>query len=141
MIQLRQQQTKRIVSVPVHCALKAALNAARETADGPLIVTHRSRPLPCATFNHAFTDISLLAGTTELQACDLRRNACVRMAEAGATEKQIAAVTGHSIDETRGTLETNIPTTLEMAQAASAKLQAHERVGGRVVNERPSLTR
>jgi hypothetical protein len=89
------------------------------------------RPLPYATFNHDFGDVSLMAGTTELQARDLRRTACVRMAEAGATEKQIAAVTGHSIEETRRILETYIPTTLEMAQAASAKLEAHERASAR----------
>lgn len=65
-----------------------------------------------------------MAGLEDLQARDLRRTACVRMAEAGAIGKQIASVTGHSIETTRQILETYIPTTVEMARGAIEKLES-----------------
>ncbi|MCP4392938.1 MAG: hypothetical protein GY804_01515 [Alphaproteobacteria bacterium] len=56
---------------------------------------------------------------------DLRRTAVVRLAEAGATEAQIAAVTGHKIETTRQILETYLPRTSDMAEAAITKLTTH----------------
>ncbi len=55
-------------------------------------------------------------GLEQLPARDLRRTAIVLMGEAGATEAQIAAVPGHSIESTRQILEAYLPRTLKMAR-------------------------
>ena len=57
-----------------------------------------------------------------LRIADLRRTAVVWMAEADATEAQIAAVTGHNINSTRQILETYLPRNEVMAAAGIAKL-------------------
>jgi hypothetical protein len=46
------------------------------------------------------------------------------MAEAGATDIQIAAVSGHTIEETKKILETYIPRNAAMARAAVERLEA-----------------
>ncbi len=101
--------------------------------------------MPYTQFNKAWREISEMAGIkriksedldlfaelhdmdksklSDLQARDLRRTACVRMSEAGCTEKQIASVTGHAIETTRQILETYIPTTSKHALAAIQKLE------------------
>ena len=63
------------------------------------------------------------AGLGHLQARDLRRTAAVRLAEAGATAPEIAAVTGHSIDRTERILEVYVPRTKAMATATITKLE------------------
>ena len=47
--------------------------------------------------------------------------AIVLLGEAGCTEAQIAAVSGHSIEKTRQILETYLPRTTKMAEAAIRK--------------------
>ncbi len=60
-------------------------------------------------------------GLERLQARDLRRTAIVLMGEAGCTEAQIAAVSGHSIEGTRQILETYLVRTAKMGRAAIRK--------------------
>ena len=48
----------------------------------------------------------------------------VRMAEAGCTVPEIAAVSGHTIEQTQRILETYIPRTVTMAEAAIVKYAA-----------------
>lgn len=133
-IQLRQQKTNKLIAVPCHRDLRDLLAEQRRrltsTGEGktvvaaaPTIVAQEGRPLSYPVFNRAWVEICMAAGLENLQARDLRRTACVRMAEAGATEKQIAAVTGHTIETTRQILETYIPTTVEMARGAITKLE------------------
>ena len=50
----------------------------------------------------------------------------VRMAEAGAEDIHIAAVSGHSIQKTRAILETYIPRTRKMAEQAVLKWEKSE---------------
>jgi len=123
LIRVRQQKTKKLLDVPAHSELRAILEEARRGADSLMIVSYRGRAVSYAAMNRAWQSIGLASDTAELQARDLRRTACVRMCEAGATEKQIAAVTGHSIDETRHILETYLPTTTAMARAAIERLE------------------
>lgn len=56
----------------------------------------------------------------DLQRRDLRRTAMVRMSESGATDMQIAAVSGHSIEQTRQILTIYIPRRGEVAAGAIA---------------------
>lgn len=123
-IQLRQQKTKKLVSVPCHRALRAVLDEARKRTMSTMIVSHQGKAFSYGEFNRCWREISEVADLEDLQARDLRRTACVRMAEAGATESQISAVTGHTIESTRQILETYIPRTEEMARGAIEKLEA-----------------
>jgi hypothetical protein len=47
-----------------------------------------------------------------------------RLAEAGCTDPEIAAITGHSLERTRQILETYLPRTPEMARNAMAKWES-----------------
>lgn len=125
-IRLRQQKTGKLIEVPCHSNLWAALDEARRQADSPLIVPHEGPAVSYTAFNRDFGTIYTMAEQEDLQACDLRRTACVRMAEAGATEKQIARVTRHSIDTTRRKLETYLPTSVELARVAIKKLEVNK---------------
>ncbi len=49
-----------------------------------------------------------------------------RMAKAGATEAQVAAVSGHSIEASRRILDTYVVRTAAMADAAIDRLVAYE---------------
>lgn len=122
-IKLRQQKTRKLLEVPCHRDLRKVLDETREKNKTYLIVTHQGRGLSYPQFNHAFSEISLLAGTTHLQPRDLRRTAMLRMAEAGATESQIASVSGHSIESTRQILETYLPRNVSLAREAIRKLE------------------
>lgn len=53
----------------------------------------------------------------EVQRRDLRRTAVVRMAEAGVTTPQIAAVTGHGIDYCQKIIDDYLPQRTEVALA------------------------
>ena len=72
---------------------------------------------------HERDTVALVAELEHLQARDLRRTAAVRLAEAGATVPEIAAVTGHSIDRTERIMEVYVPRTRAMAVAAIEKLE------------------
>ena len=51
----------------------------------------------------------------------------VRLAEAGCTTPEIAAISGHSIERTERILEVYLPRTRAMASAAIAKLDEHRK--------------
>jgi integrase-like protein len=75
-------------------------------------------------FRHEFARIRKLAGglPDSLRFMDLRRTAVVRLAEAGCSVPEIAAVSGHTIDPTARILEVYLPRTALMARAAVARL-------------------
>ena len=120
-IKLRQQKTRKLVEVPCHSALRAALEAAKPEQSAATIVGNGTRSLSYTRFNERFRKIRDAAGLGHLQARDLRRTAAVKMAEAGATEAQIAAIGGWSIEATRGILETYLPRNVGMAREAIRK--------------------
>ncbi len=78
-------------------------------------------------FRHEFRRIANIAGLSELQFLDLRRTAVVRLAEAGCTVPEIAAITGHQLDRTARILETYLPRNGTMAEAAIRKLEQHRK--------------
>ena len=61
-----------------------------------------------------------------LQRRDLRRTAMVEMARAGATDIQIAAVSGHTIEQTRRILDRYIPRRGDVAAAAITAWEENE---------------
>lgn len=91
---LRQQKTNQLVELPVHPELRAILEAS-ETGDLTLIVTSRGRPFTPASFGTWFAERVREAGLAGLSAHGLRKAAARRLAEAGASTHEIAAITGH----------------------------------------------
>ena len=126
-ISLRQQKTKKLVEVPCHYVLKEALEATKPKATSPFIVSNGDKGLSYTRFCERFRHIADRAGLQHLQARDLRRTAAVNMALAGATETEIAAIAGWSIQQTRGILETYLPRNVEMAKNAVSKWEEKSR--------------
>lgn len=133
---VRQAKTDALVSAPVHRVLAAALDDRAMWVIGhrkdkrivatTVLVSKRGLPFRADHFRHAWRKATLAAGLDGLQFRDLRRTAMVRLSEAGATTQEIAAVSGHDIAETQRILDTYIPRTPAMADAAMRKLQLHD---------------
>lgn len=122
-IKLRQQKTSKLVEVPAHPVLQAALSVASERKDCIAIVSNQGRRMTYTRFLERFNSIKTMAGIEDLQPRDIRRTAMVNMAEGGATDVQIAAVSGHSIESTRRILETYVPRTVAMARQAVDRMR------------------
>ena len=126
-ISLVQQKTGKPVEVPCHRALRAIIDDLKKTRRGVHIVAKADgRPIKRAWLGNRFREILRRCGLDHLQARDLRRTAITFMGEAGATEAQIASVSGHSIENTRQILETYLVRTLPMGQAAVRKWEENE---------------
>lgn len=120
---LVQQKTRKFVWLPCPAPLIVILDTARGRATGLAMVAGRhGKQLGEGSLRHAFGVIRGRAGLNHLQARDLRRTAMVRLAEAGCTVPEIAAISGHTIDHTERILEVYLPRTRAMASAAIAKL-------------------
>jgi integrase len=129
-LSLRQQKTGELVEVPAHRDLAAILEAS-PIKEGLLVPSPRDgKPWSYRNFCRAWDAAMEKAGLADLglQRRDLRRTAMVRMAEAGATDTQIAGVSGHSIEQTRRILDTYIPRRGEVAAGA---ISAWERMDDR----------
>jgi len=146
-LQLRQEKTGELVEVPCHQALEALLRERLAERIDSLLLVPSPTGLPWLYRNfsrawdrtrgradyrlarqmlrqgasHDQVRAEMLKG---LQRRDMRRTAMVRMAEAGATTVQIAAVSGHTIDQTSRILDTYIPRRTEVARGA---IEAWER--------------
>ena len=92
-----------------------------------ILTDANGRPWSQAAFQKQWLETMRAAGVEGLQNRDLRRTAMVRMSEAGATPQEIAAISGHSTEETERILEIYIPRTAVMAANAIAKLDAADR--------------
>jgi integrase len=102
-IALRQSKTGTLLKPPVHEKQEPLLRErlVQESQSLLLVASPRGLPWPRRNFSRAWDKVMAMAGLTdEAQRRDLRRTAVVRMAEAGVTTPQIAAVTGHGIATT-----------------------------------------
>lgn len=124
-IRLKQQKTGTLVSVYCHRTLKAELDVF--TRRGTLMLLSKTgRPYHQRVFNRDWKRACTAAGVADVQFRDLRRTAMVRLAEAGATSIEIAAISGHTIDVTQRILETYIPRNEAMGKGAIVKLESFE---------------
>jgi hypothetical protein len=120
---LRQRKTGRLITIPATTELRQALAEAPRRSPTIVISETTGQPYKEDHFRHEFARIRALAGLpAELRFMDLRRTAVVRLAEAGCSVPEIAAVTGHSIDRTARILEVYLPRTAPMARSAVARL-------------------
>jgi integrase len=93
---VRQDKTGTTLAIPVHSDLRAVLDA---TPGGNLtfLVGKRGKPFTPNAFSKWFRDQCDAAGLPETcSAHGLRKAACRRLAEAGCSANEIAAISGHA---------------------------------------------
>jgi len=94
-LQVRQVKTGSELMIPVHPLLAGII---AETASDHLtfLTTQFGKPFTAAGFGNWFREQCDAAGLAHCSAHGLRKAAARRLAEAGCTEHEIAAVTGHA---------------------------------------------
>jgi integrase len=104
-IRLRQGKTGRRVVIPVGTPLKAILDAMPKR--GPIILTTvDDTPWDGSNgFRSSWRKTCAKAGVTGVTFNDCRGTAVTRLALAGATEAEIATITGHSLADVRSILD------------------------------------
>ena len=96
LLHLRQGKTGKVLAIPIHPDLQEVLSAT-PTDNLTFLVTEHGRPWHADGFTHWFKKRCAEAGLPKQAAVHrLRKAACRRLAEAGCTMKQIAAISGHA---------------------------------------------
>ena len=105
-IKLKQRKTGARVVVKVGAPLKAALDAAPKRST--IILTNsESKPWTSDGFRASWGKACKAAGVVGVTFNDLRGTAVTRLALVGATEAEIATITGHSLRGVRAILDTH----------------------------------
>ena len=94
-IHVRQQKTGIELAIPIHATL-AAIIAETPIHHLTLLTTQTGKPFSPAGFGNWFRDRCNEAGLSHCSAHGLRKAAARRLAEAGCTMHEIAAITGHA---------------------------------------------
>ena len=95
-ISVRQQKTGATLAIPVHPALQSALDAT-PSDHLTFLTTRDGSPFSPAGFGNLFREWCNEAGLPKgFSAHGLRKACCTRLAEAGCSERQIAAISGHA---------------------------------------------
>lgn len=126
-IKLRQSKTGVWVEIPAMQSLKIMLDKAKsenKSLTHVLLDETTGKPYTRDRLCHRFREICDKAEIDKsIQFRDLRRSCVVRLAEHGCTNAEIAAISGHSINETAKILEVYLPRNKTMADNAIAKLE------------------
>jgi len=94
-IHITQQKTGSTLAIPVTSALAEAINAAAPNDAIVFLLNERGQPFTAKSFGTWFTKRCKRAGLEGLSAHGLRKAACRRLAEAGCSANEIAAISGH----------------------------------------------
>jgi integrase len=103
-IRLRQSKTDVHVTVPVGKPLKAILDTTSRLSPF-IIASEDDRPYTSDGFRASWRKTCDRAGVKGLTFHDLRGTAVSRLAGAGATEMEIAAITGHAVGDVRSIMD------------------------------------
>ena len=96
-IHVVQQKTGVRLTIPLHPNLSAALRAWQQRKHVVILTTAFNRPFSYAGYGNMMAEAIARAGLSERCVLHgLRKAAARRLAEAGCTEKEISAVTGHT---------------------------------------------
>jgi integrase len=127
-LRVRQNKGKKRVTFPVGQPLKAALDATKSAGRLATTILTNTRGRPWtedgfrASWRKTFERSGLVA---DLHFHDLRGTAVTRLALAGCTVPQIAAITGHSLKDVEQILDAHyLGGAVELAEAAITKLNA-----------------
>jgi len=93
-ILVRQEKTKAFLELPIHPRLKASLDTV-PAGQMLFLVTQSHMGFTAGGFGNWFRGACRAAGIPDRSAHGLRKSAATRLADAGCTEAQIKAVTGH----------------------------------------------
>jgi len=89
-----QEKTGARLEIPLHAALQASL-AVVPANQMMFVVTQFGKPYTAGGFGNWFSDACRQAGLPMCSAHGLRKSAATRLSDAGCSEAQIMAVTGH----------------------------------------------
>jgi integrase len=110
------------VVVPIHRDLKKVLDhvPGRSTL---ILTTPTGLPWKSDWFRNRWRDASKAVGITNLHFHDLRGTAVTMLAEAGCSNAEIAAITGHSQTHVETILAKYLALTRDLARSAMTKLE------------------
>lgn len=120
-VDVKQQKTKAKVTIPIVPALQASLNTI-PAANEFLLMTTFGKPFTEKGFSNFMSKAATKAGLPHCTAHGLRKSAATRLAEAGCTEHEIMAVTGHSTSKEVARY-TKAARAKILAQGAMAKME------------------
>ena len=127
-LRLRQSKGKKRVTIPVGLPLKAALDSTKGAGRlaTTILTNTRGRPWTEDGFRASWRKTFERSGlAADLHFHDLRGTAVTRLALAGCTVPQIAAITGHSLRDVEEILDAHyLGGAVELAEAAITKLNA-----------------
>ncbi len=125
-IRLRQRKTGARVVIPVGAPLKAALEATPKTAV-TILATTRKTAWTESGFRASWRKACQKAGVDGLTFHDLRGTAVTRLAVAGCSTAEIAAITGHKLSHVAAILDAHyLSRDSALGVSAIQKLEAHE---------------
>ncbi len=131
---LRQSKTGARVSIKVGAPLKAVLDATPKRSPVILLSTD-NKPWTEDGFRRSWRKACKKAGIVGVTFNDLRGMAVARLAIAGCTEAEIAAITGHSLRDVRSILDEHyLHRDPALADAAIRKLEARTKSPKRAPN-------
>lgn len=123
-IRLKQNKTGAFVTVPVGAPLKACLDRL-DRKDGPILRNSYGEVWNPDGFRSSWKKACKAAGITGVTFNDLRGTAVSRLALAGATEAEIATISGHSLRDVRSILDAHyLNRDPRLAENAIRKLEA-----------------
>ena len=96
-IAVRQEKTDNALLIPLHPELTQALKSLPRT-NLTFLMTEKGAPFTSAGFGNWFRDCCDEAGLPQCSAHGLRKAAATRLANAGCSNEQIKAITGHRSD-------------------------------------------
>jgi integrase len=122
---VKQRKTKALVKIRAISPIREILDLeAIKRPGGFILVNTRGKRWTSAGFASQFSKLKIAAGFNGLRFYDLRGTAATNLAMAGATNQQIAAITGHSVGRVEAILEAHyIGGRAELAEQAMAKLE------------------
>lgn len=133
-IKIKQQKTGALIKVKCSAELRWWLDNTPRIVDYIIFNETTGKPYNKFTFRHEIGDAIKGAGIEGKQYRDLRRTAVVRLAEAGCSIAEIAAITGHAIESCQKILEVYLPRNAIMAANGIDRLESYraEKVGIKV---------
>jgi len=121
----RKRPRGKAVTIPIGAPLQAVLDAAAKTKQSPIILlSSEGTPWTEAGFRASFNKARDKAGVVGLTFNDTRGTAVTRLALCGATEPEIATITGHSLKDVCAILDAHyLNRDVELAWSAIRKLE------------------
>ncbi|NBJ13297.1 tyrosine-type recombinase/integrase [Microvirga arsenatis] len=128
-LRLKQGKTGARVTVPVGVRLAEEIGSLKK--HGTIMLTSSDKtPWTSDGFRASFRKACAKAGIGDLHFNDLRGTAVTRLAIAGATEFEIAAITGHTVKDVHSILDRHyLSRDVVLAENAIRKLEAHNAQG------------